>query len=83
MIKYVAAMLCVTLIACSAIDHVTLRNTGGMTVQCGPFPINGLLRRVTVPRISECVEDYKRQGYLPISDGPRPAEAVALSPGLD
>lgn len=42
-------------------ETVHLRNSGGMTVQCGPYR-GGNAPLVTVA-LRNCVEDFQRQGY--------------------
>ena len=54
--------LVVLLGACST-QPITLRNSRGETVKCGPYSNLPVRAAASAFRESQCISDYQRQGY--------------------
>ena len=65
--KRLLILLALPLVAgCAIGEKVLLKNTAGMTVQCGPYTDFGNIpaaNETTAAKVRDCVTDYQRQGY--------------------
>jgi uncharacterized lipoprotein YajG len=66
-LKYLVAALATTMLAsCQTTPVVMVNPETGKTVQCGPYytGLDGGIGKGIPARESQCIQDYKEQGYV-------------------
>lgn len=63
--RYAVLVGLLLLVACQTTQPIYLQNpVTGQRVQCGPYDGSGIQASASVVRESQCVQDFKEQGYV-------------------